>query len=390
MKNSELSISPVEEYNAPEIPTFENDNSTMLKKMPRRWRRKLKTIVGIGLIGALAFGSVNTFERSNQHYINHNLGRTIGSTHGLGVFTRLNVRLHTGGMGSSFYMAHLTEHEAFGIVQARLEAAGLNFDATPPPGHVFPSMETGGFNFLDLALMSRIDSVEFDLFDAQRGVGVTFMPCLGTSRFMMPSQYEIARYIEELLACEVNDILSSAFYVPGRHVGFGILLRRPHPHQLPQSHRILTRQLVNQVDKFIAQLQSQGILEPFPDVQVIVNSTPINVGEHPILINNLIMVPALELFEALEMEIVEDENIHRRAITATKNNLEIRAGSDGWFRITFNSGIRSYIGNRRSWRQDMPMVAHDDIILVPLQYIANRIGANISWDEDTRILNISY
>jgi len=380
MKNFELCMSPVETYKAPEIPKLGEHNPDLLKKMPSRWQKRAKIITGLGLIGVLALsGCSNAPREIFPDGIVHNLGYTQGSYRGYSEADLL-VRLHTGGFGSSFYMVHLTEQEAFGIIRARLEAAGLNFDATSP-----------GYTVDLTNLLSRrdFDKISLDLFDAEKGVAIAYISWLGECRAFMLHESEIAWWVEEAFAEQVPDIIVRAFYDTGRDVDSGGLLggrlpipRHPSRRAVRESRTMLVRQLINQADIFIAQLQSEGILERFPDIDVTINGTPFSTGEYPILINNQKMVSALELFKALGMKITNDDNERRRAITATKNNVEVRVNSNGMILININ-------GNRE-WRQDIPVIAHNDIILVPLQFIADLVGAAIEWDEDTRTINISY
>jgi len=46
-----LSITPVESYTPPEIPTFsDSGNGELLKKLPSRWQRNAKVVLDIGPI----------------------------------------------------------------------------------------------------------------------------------------------------------------------------------------------------------------------------------------------------------------------------------------------------------------------------------------------------
>ena len=392
MKKFELCVSPVKAYKAPEIPTFEDNNSAMLKKLPSRWRKNVKIIAGLGVLGVLALSGrrgVENVDRDIFPYgIVHNLGYTQGSYRGYSE-ANLLVRLHTGGMGSSFYMVHLTEQEAFGIIRARLEAAGLNFDATPPPRIVSdPILEGYYLSFSESVFMGRSDGIEFDLYDAEKGVAVTYVR-LAHRSFMMRER-DIVQRIDRIFAEQESDIIVGAFHNPGQTAGRGgslpRLLRRPLPWEVTASRPVIVRQLINQADVFIARLQSEGILEQFPDISVTINGAPFNHGEYPIIINNQKMVPALELFEALEMDVIIDENENRLAITATKNNVEIWVTSNGSIDINRNINRNS----NREWMQDIPMFIHNDIILVPLQFVADFVGATIEWNEDMRTIKISY
>jgi len=393
-----LRINPLIDYKPPKIPTFKNNNSALLKKIPSRWRKNVSVIVGMGVFGVLALSGRDGFVDANRdifpHGIVHNLEYTQGSYRGYSEANML-VRLHTGGMGSSFYMVHLTEQEAFGIVRARLEAAGLNFDATPPPSIVSgPIDEEFHFGFSELLFMGRSDGIEFDLYDAQKGVAVTYVRPHHRSFGM--TERDVVRRIDDIFM-QQDDIIVGAFHNPGRapdrSVRLPRLLRRPLPWEVTAQRPIIVRQLINQADIFIAHLQSEGILERFPDINVTINGAPFNHGEYPILVNNHKMVPALELFEALEMDIVEDDFGSHRAYIATKNNIEIRAsGSNPGFNRGANITINrnpNVIGNR-DWLVDTPAIMHNDAILIPLQFVADLAGATIEWIEDTQTIEISY
>jgi len=390
MKDFDLCVSPIESYTAPEIPTFDDDNAALLTKMPSRWRKNTAIIAGLGLIGALALsaGGVgrNTARDIFPYGIVHSLGYTQGSYRGYSQ-ENLLVRLHTGGSGSSFYMAHLTEQEAFNIIRARLEAAGLNFDATPPPGVVLEPWEdlTYSVSIASMMLRGHFDSLEFDLFDVEKGVGITHLNWLGPRLTFRPHEQEFVWAIESMLAEHVNDVEVGVFYTPGRSVSSGLPTRLPSPLAVSRSRPILERQLIRQIDTFIAHLQSEGLLERFPAIDITVNDVQLSLGEYPIIINNNNMVPALELFEALGLDFEVEEREHSFTITGTKNNVSIWVSSNGGISVT-----RDTNGNiHRFWPEDLRGIMHNDTLLVPLQFIADFAGATIEWNEDARTIRIS-
>jgi len=390
VENFELCIGPIENYVTPEFPTFENDNSALLKKLPFRWQKCAKALAGLGFIGALALSGCGSGRNAASardifpYGIVHNLSYTQGSYRGYSEDNML-IRLHTGGMGSSFYMVHLTEQEVFGIIRARLEAAGLNFDALPPPGVVLADMYEGEYFYYPALFVSRrADSLDFDLFDEERNVAIKHISWIGTGRSFGQTEQQIASMVERILTKHASDINIGTFYSTGRVVS-GISSRSSVSYQrIAASRPILVRQLINQADIFIAQLQSEGILERFPDISVIINDAPFDHGEHPILINNQNMVPALELFKALGMDVEIDERTYSHSITGTKNNREIWVST--WGGININRNVnRNRFGD---WPEDIPVMLHNDIILAPLQFVADFIGASIDWNEDERVIRI--
>jgi len=397
----DLNITPVENYNAPEIPTFEDNNTAIVKKLPSRWQKSAKIIAGLGLVGVFALsgcaslgGRVRTLRPNN---VTHNLEYSTGSYRGYSD-GELLVRIHTGGGGSSSYMVHLTEHEAFGIIRARLEAAGLDFNARPPArsGLDFGETDLGrSYGDVDWHLVNHMPRVEFDLFDGRKNVGVSFVNWLGATRTFMPEENELAARLEELFVGHRRGVSFGAFHNPGQHVrterAFDSSILgapiSPSAEAVEEKRPILVRQLINQADIFIARLQLDGVLAPFPDVSVIINEEPLCVGEIPILVNNQIMVPTYELFNALGMEILLEEESWRIGTTGVKNgdSIEVRISLRG-VRTVRASARRDGVPERL---HDMPVFLHNDVTYAPLQFVADFIGASIEWDADTRTLTIS-
>jgi len=401
----DLNITPVEKYSAPEIPTFEDNNTAIVKKLPSRWQKSAKIIAGLGLIGVFALSGCGysgeyasrgaSYATDRQNNITHSLEYSIGSYRGYSD-RQLLVRIHTGGFGGSFYMVHLTEHEAFGIIRARLEAAELGFGDTPPEesGLDFSYINTGWSYYR--YLVNDRNRVELDLFDAYKNVGISFVNWLGASRAFMPEESELAARLTGHFAEQGGDISVGAFYNPGQYVwnervAIANIFRRPtrpSSSTVRGTRPILVRQLINQADIFIARLQLDGVLEPFPDINVIINEEPLCIGEIPVLVNNQIMVPARGLFEALGMELLPQENYWRIVATSTKNSEQMQVQVSH-----LRPGITRIFADRNDIRggqlSDVPVFVHDDIAYAPLQFVADFIGASIQWDADTRTLTIS-
>jgi len=351
MKDFELSVNPVETYEAPQIPILGDNNPALLKKLPSRWQKNVKVIAGLGLAGIFALsGCANELTEPHTSGIVHNLGLGQDSYNGYSE-AELLVRLHSGGSLSSFYVVHLTEQEAFGIIRARLEAAGLNFDATPP----------------EYTINSWLGTFGLDLFDEKKGVAIT--------QFVWVES--LAAQVEEAFAEQTSDIIVGTFYNPGRSAGSGDAWRpqRPSDEELEELRPIFRRQLISQADVFIARLQSEGILERFSDIGITINETPVSFGEYPVIVNNHKMVPAIEIFKLLGMEVNLDDGSW--AITATKDDITIRIGAR---RLWVNDG----------WADaDIPVFTHNDRVLVPLQFVAETVGANVEWDEEARMFTVT-
>ena len=106
------------------------------------------------------------------------------------------------------------------------------------------------------------------------------------------------------------------------------------------------------------------------------------------------MVPALELFEALDMRVSVDVNEWRRATTARRDSNEIRIHTP--VDISIESGlvrafsVRVSISDNQEWVNDIPVLVHNGTILAPLQFIADLADATIEWNEATQTIEISY
>lgn len=394
MNDLDLCINPVEDYKAPMLPKFGENSPDLLEKMPSRWQKNAKIIAGLGLVSMFALSSECGTATGEPRPSNamHNLWYTHGSYSGYSE-SELLLRIHTGGGGGSAYMVHLTEYEAFAIIRARLETAGLIFDAPPPERtrlDIAPIQIGDTVSGLaERHVRRNFEYIELDLYDVQKNVGVLNVSWLGGGREFLLHERDLGRCIEGLFA-EQAGLIVGAFYNPGAHIDSGRdwcdeegrwILRRPSNRNAEELRPALVRQLLNQADEFIVRLQSEGILERQPDINVIINDTPYIFGEYPIIINNQKMVPAIELFEALEMEAVEDVNEWRRAITASKDGVE---------RIWISSGGGIMVNGEWPPLDDVPVMKYNYTILVPLQFIADFIGATIDWNEETRTIKITY
>jgi len=66
-----LEIKPVKSYEPPKIPTFDEDNSAMLKKLPNRWKRNAKVLACIGIMGTVTLASL-VFPSANAQSLMEN------------------------------------------------------------------------------------------------------------------------------------------------------------------------------------------------------------------------------------------------------------------------------------------------------------------------------
>ena len=380
MKDFDLCISPVEAYKTPEIPMLGSSDTALLKKLPSRWQRNAKVIACLGAVGVFTLSSgIYSFAQSSTP--NATSGQTSYSGYSE---ADLVIRMHGGGAGSAFYVVHLTEQEAFGIIRARLEAAGFDFSATVPEYTV--GNDDGRF--------WMVGDIGIDLFDEQKNVAVLNISWADSNRPFSVTGRVLAMQVEEAFTEQLHDITVGAFYNPGRSLG-GVaswseeeMPDTPTVQEAVQFAPVLRERLIGQADEFIAFLQLEGILDAPPKIHVMLNGVPVEFDLPPVIINNLTMVSMLPLFEALGMEL-EHSSDRFEEVRATKNDTSIRISysrfgdihtrvpgmwvNDEWVRIDGNP----------------PVVGRNNKVLVSLRFIAEAVGADVEWDAGTRTVVIS-
>ncbi|MCL2408915.1 MAG: hypothetical protein FWC96_04780 [Oscillospiraceae bacterium] len=274
-------VTPVANYEAPKIPTLSDtrSNPTLLKKLPLRWRKNAAVITCIGIIGVSALAACasppgeNLPENggSGGYYNNYN-GYTLPSIETLpndrgnrgfpdiyNGYTELDLefRTHHGGSGFAIYVVYLTEQEAFGIIRAQLEAAGLNFNDDPPEHTVtitFQDLEDFGWGVSDDI------TIGIDLFDRERGVGISHV------------SVGIAPQAAREFFVQHDDIFMGAFYNPSHSLRKPWVVtddgeriwQEPTDEEIEEANTtvrpILHDHLTVQVQNFLGFLQSMGVL----------------------------------------------------------------------------------------------------------------------------------
>ena len=374
MKNFELCIAPVETYKAPEIPMFMNDNSALLKKLPSRWQKNVKVIACMGVIGSFTLTGCMNNSAGNGGYAaeEYNIRNEQINYSGYSE-DELVIRLHGGGNGSSFYIVHLTEQEAFGIIRARLETAGLDFRAALP----LPNLRVGEFGI--------------DLFDEQKNVAITNINWEDSHRRFSPWGRYFAMMVERALAEQGADVIVGAFYNSGKFINSEyrradnnerVRNETPIVSEIEEESRLFLREKLNaQADAFVAFLQSEGILESQKEINIVINGVQAEFDSSPVILNNQVMVPSPEIFEVLGME------VRGRGLSAVKGDLTIGFDTSVGRSSLFGDGYMRLNNDRV--RIGTPAIVYGDKVLLPLQYIMEAVGASMEWDEDMTTIRIN-
>ena len=272
-------LKPLKRYTPPNLPVLESicDKRELLKKLPLRWQKifgKSAALACVGVIGLAAFTACSSpyvpqlteeeirerMEIAAESYINIRANLET---------TDLRVELR-GGFGCagafSVHIVYFTEQEAWSFIQAQLEAAGLNFDSTPPRYSVNIRHSEGRRHWPR--------SVGFQMYDAQKNVGIARVD---DSRYV---QY-VSRELSERSGMPVG-VFYNPFVPYSRFFGWSWRLRLDEWSQewreehgtigyegaraelmynrQNEMRQYLIENLTSQAQNFITHLQEEGVL----------------------------------------------------------------------------------------------------------------------------------
>ena len=219
--NLDFIPSPVEVYEAPSLPTLDDisEQSELLGKMPKRWKKNAAIFAFAGLIAPFGLSGCGELDVNqsrqpacpyNDNYNNGSYNNNYFNDIIYTPFTYedLEFRLHGGGAGFASYIVYLTEQEALNFIRYQLEKAGLRF-GDDVPSYTAPV----GWNEREV--------VGIDLFDSQHNIGITFLDRWNSDIPFMGRGEMIAEMVAENFAKETIDIQVGVFYT--QLVGTGIV-----------------------------------------------------------------------------------------------------------------------------------------------------------------------
>jgi len=122
-------LAPMEDYQAPGIPTYKDEKPDLMQKVPARWQSKAVNAAIVGILGtaALAGCGNGVVEQPVTPRDRITSPRAQMSTY-------YCTTLHHGGSGGApIYVAYNTEQEVLGMIRNQFGAAGLNFSEVSPP-----------------------------------------------------------------------------------------------------------------------------------------------------------------------------------------------------------------------------------------------------------------
>ena len=231
-----LTLTPIEDYQSPDLPTYADDKPNLKKKMPHRWKSKVMVAAVAGLLGASMLTGCSMVESLR--------------------FDPFDYATHHGGFsGAPIYVAYLTEQDALEIIRTRLEDAGLNFNSLPPAYTIIYSD-------------GRIErEVGLDLFDEEAGVAIALFNDHGGFERGRVSLFWSAEDATEFAHGATNefnnryDLLVRVF--TNREIGQGIcdFNRGQFNRRKEEMNEELHNELDEQIQDFIRELQVLGIID---------------------------------------------------------------------------------------------------------------------------------
>jgi len=137
MSTEHFELSPVQKYSPPAYPTHGATSATSLKKLPVRWAKNVAIVACLSALSLSALtGCVAQEAESTAYSTGDDYSESATYSQSCDPYTDnesrygLDIRTHFGGfVGNPFYVAHLTEQEALGIIRSRLYQAEMGFNS---------------------------------------------------------------------------------------------------------------------------------------------------------------------------------------------------------------------------------------------------------------------
>lgn len=104
-------------------------------------------------------------------------------------------------------------------------------------------------------------------------------------------------------------------------------------------------------------------------INVKLNDRYLFFDSEPVVVNNRTLVPMRAIFEALGADISWDQNTS--TVSAYKNGVSVKVKLDE---------KTAYINNTR-FELDVPPIAVDERTMVPVRFVSEALGAEVTWDE---------
>ncbi len=116
----------------------------------------------------------------------------------------------------------------------------------------------------------------------------------------------------------------------------------------------------------------------FPEASVALNGNTLVLDQSAVIIDGRVMVPVRAILEAMGLTL--DWNDTTRTITATKEGMVIVMSIDN--KVTYVNGEANVL--------DVPPQIINDRTLVPVRFVSESVGAEVTWDNASKTVIITY
>lgn len=121
---------------------------------------------------------------------------------------------------------------------------------------------------------------------------------------------------------------------------------------------------------------STGAFASNQNISITIDGVKLHTDVAPTAINNRTMIPMRAIFEAMGADVAWDNATS--TATGTKGNDEVKLQL---------GNLNAYI-NGKQFRLDVPAIAINGRILVPVRFVSESLGANVGWDGKTQTVVI--
>ncbi len=122
---------------------------------------------------------------------------------------------------------------------------------------------------------------------------------------------------------------------------------------------------------------STGVLASSQDIKITIDGVQLETQISAKIINDRTLVPMRAIFEAMGAKVEWDNST--RTVIGTKDNDKIK----------LQIGNPKANINGKEIILDTPAIIESDVTLVPVRFIAESIGADVGWDNETRTVIIT-
>jgi len=254
MKDDLLKLTPMTEYEAPELPTLKEVEPDVLVKVPKRWQSKAVMATAVGLFGATVLTGCNIHQGVHHggeggapiYVANPTENEVLGQIQNKSFLDNRNYcQIHHGGFsGAPLYVAYLSEQEALGIIRQELERVGIGF-MSDTQGYAVEFVDPLGWeedsNVIEVNLLSAVNNIAISI--------------INPNDFLIPwMRFDMTG---------ITDLINNEFVQNYPHLAIGLFCNPEiwHFRNIEDARAELRENITLQAQEFINHLRENGVLD---------------------------------------------------------------------------------------------------------------------------------